>query len=79
MKRILLAFAAVAALSASAQEITPDTKLRMANHVIENFYVEDVNSDTLVTEAIKAMLKTLDPHAARRKKSLNLSRASSAA
>lgn len=64
MKRILLAFAAVAALSASAQEITPDTKLRMANHVIENFYVEDVNSDTLVTEAIKAMLKTLDPHSA---------------
>lgn len=64
MKKILLALAAVAALSAPAQELTPETKLRMANHVIENFYVEDVNSDTIVTEAIKAMLKTLDPHSA---------------
>lgn len=64
MKKILLAFAAFAALTAQAQEFTPDTKLRMANHVIENFYVEDVNSDTIVTEAIKAMLKTLDPHSA---------------
>ena len=28
------------------------------------FYVEDVDSDTIVAEAIKAMLKTLDPHSA---------------
>ena len=64
MKKILLTLAAVAAFTVSAQEFTPDTKLRMANHVIENYYVEDVNSDTIVTEAIKAMLKTLDPHSA---------------
>ncbi|MDO5394512.1 MAG: S41 family peptidase [Bacteroidales bacterium] len=43
---------------------TPDQKLRYAEGIIENYYVEDVNSDSLVTEAIKAMLKTLDPHSA---------------
>lgn len=65
MKRIFLAVAIiVVAIAGRAQELTPDTKLRMANHIIENFYVEDVNADTVVTEAIKAMLKTLDPHSA---------------
>lgn len=44
--------------------ITPDQKLRLAAAVIENYYVEDVNSDTLVDEAIIAMLRTLDPHSA---------------
>jgi len=60
--------AAVAvALTAAAQrdrQFTPDQKLQLATYVIENYYVEDVNSDTLVSEAIVAMLKTLDPHSA---------------
>lgn len=68
MKKIFFAFIALAAVAiyggAQNQEITPDQKLRMAEALIERYYVEDVNSDTLVTEAIKAMLKALDPHSA---------------
>lgn len=68
MKKIFISLFAVAAilLSVEAQqpEMTPDQKLRTAEAVIERFYVEDVNSDTLVAEAIKAMLKALDPHSA---------------
>lgn len=45
-------------------DLSPDQKLRLAAAVIENYYVEEVNSDTLVQEAIIAMLKTLDPHSA---------------
>ena len=37
-------------------------KLGYAQHVIENAYVDEVNTDSLTTEAIIAMLKTLDPH-----------------
>ena len=71
-KLILLLFAAgivaVAALSPRAKaqsgisEMSPDQKLRLAAAVIENYYVEEVDADTLVQEAIIAMLKTLDPH-----------------
>lgn len=65
MKRpLIIALTALLAVTAYSQEFTPDTKLRVANSIIENFYVEDVNSDTVVAEAIKAMLKTLDPHSA---------------
>lgn len=64
MKQLILAFAAIFAVTAYSQEFTSDTKLRVANSIIENFYVEDVDSDTIVAEAIKAMLKTLDPHSA---------------
>ncbi|MDE7427196.1 MAG: S41 family peptidase [Muribaculaceae bacterium] len=70
MKKILLiltlAWGAMAAAYAQFMddEFTPDMKLRMANAIIERYYVEDVNADTVVEEAIKAMLKTLDPHSA---------------
>lgn len=70
MKKIFLiltlAWGAVTAASAQFMddEFTPDMKLRMANAIIERYYVEDVNADTVVEEAIKAMLKTLDPHSA---------------
>ncbi len=68
MKKIFVSLFAIAVIlfSVEAQqpEMTPDQKLRTAEAVIERFYVEDVNSDTLVTEAIKAMLKALDPHSA---------------
>lgn len=60
-------FIALVAISLSVvaqQNFTPDTKLRMAAQIIDNFYVEDVDNDTIVTEGIKAMLKTLDPHSA---------------
>lgn len=34
----------------------------MSEQIIERFYVDSVNSDKMVQEAIVAMLKTLDPH-----------------
>lgn len=37
-------------------------KLATAQKIIESFYVEDINSDSITQEAIKAMLNTLDPH-----------------
>ena len=37
-------------------------KLRSAESIIENYYVDDVDADSMVAEAIIAMLKTLDPH-----------------
>lgn len=47
-----------------AQEfrLTPDRKLLMSEQIIERFYIDSVNSDKMVQEAIVAMLKTLDPH-----------------
>lgn len=41
---------------------TPQQKLHYAEKIIESYYVDDVNSDKIVQEAIVAMLKTLDPH-----------------
>lgn len=49
-------------LSAQPMKFTPDQKLRYAEGIIENFYVDKVDSDKIVDEAIIAMLKTLDPH-----------------
>lgn len=78
MKKLTLFTASLAlALSAAAQgqlsaaarqmhqqqpEFTPETKLRYANRLIENFYVDSVDNDKIVEQAIVAMLKTLDPH-----------------
>lgn len=41
---------------------TPDNKLRYAEKIIENYYVDSVDPGKIVDEAIIAMLKTLDPH-----------------
>lgn len=66
MKRILLVLLILSGCmflpAAQTRQMSPDQKLRYAEAVIENFYVEEVNSDSLVNEAIIAMLKTLDPH-----------------
>lgn len=51
-----------ATIVAQTREMTPSQKLRYAEQIIENYYVDTVNSDKLVEEAIVAMLKTLDPH-----------------
>lgn len=75
MKKFLLPLIALAAIAivatAAAKKnnnseyvLEPSQKLRAAEAMIEAYYVEDVDADTIVTEAIKAMLKTLDPHSA---------------
>ncbi len=64
----LAAFVLVCAAAAGARkqqvEYSPIQKLNLAAALIENYYVEEVNSDTLVSDAIVAMLHTLDPHSA---------------
>ena len=70
MKKTALTFIILGTLVCMAlnarnnDNISPDQKLRLAAAVIENYYVEEVNTDTLVDEAIIAMLRTLDPHSA---------------
>ncbi|MCM1068237.1 MAG: S41 family peptidase [Muribaculaceae bacterium] len=69
MKKIILPLfllaAAVVTLHAfDDYRINPAQKLNTARAIIEQYYVEDVDADTLTTEAIKAMIKTLDPHSA---------------
>ncbi len=64
-KFFALLFATVlvgSALCAQKRSMTPSQKLRYAEQLIENYYVDTVNSDKLVEEAIIAMLETLDPH-----------------
>lgn len=66
---IILAALAGTFVPASAQKFdinsfTPERKLRLAEGVIENYYVDSVDTDKLVEQAIIAMLKTLDPHSA---------------
>ncbi len=42
--------------------MTPNDKLRVAEAVVANYYVDTVNEDKLVEAAIVGMLKELDPH-----------------
>lgn len=66
MKRILLTVLAAALLAggiALAQhQYEPAMKLRMAEMAISQLYVDTINEDKLVEEAIKGMLESLDPH-----------------
>lgn len=39
-----------------------EKKIDLALHMIETFYVDEVDGDSLATAAIVAMLQTLDPH-----------------
>lgn len=69
IKNIIIAAAALlTVITAPAQfkdrQLPPDQKLRLAEALIENYYVDPVDADSIVTEAIVAMLKTLDPHSA---------------
>lgn len=58
----IVCIAAATDIHAQRRELTPDQKLRMAQALIQSYYVEDVDGQQLTDEAIKAMLKTLDPH-----------------
>lgn len=49
---------------AQSRSLSPDRKLAAAEKIIETFYVADVDTTKIVEDAIKAMLKTLDPHSA---------------
>lgn len=64
-KFLLSLFTLAAVLSAAAKDLSPADaarKLRMSEQVISGYYVDEVDNDQIVTEAIKAMLLTLDPH-----------------
>ncbi len=65
MRKIIIAIIAICGvlcMVAQTKKMLPEHKLRYAEGIIEDYYVDTVNSDKLVEEAIVAMLKTLDPH-----------------
>lgn len=58
------AVSTMALKSPATEQMSPNQKLAIATNIIENYYVEEVDTDTMIQEAIIAMLKTLDPHSA---------------
>lgn len=72
MRKIFAAIAAVVAVALASVApkaqmnhlASPGNKLRMAEAAIAQFYVDTVNEETLVENAIKGMLEKLDPHSA---------------
>lgn len=71
MKKIILALALCLSMSAMAQQVrldmgpkSPIRKLQIAELAITNLYVDSVDEQKLVEDAIKGMLEKLDPHSA---------------
>ena len=63
MKRIILAaFAMITLMGAQAQRDEQLRKLSIAEMAVANLYVDSVNETKLVEDAIRGMLKELDPH-----------------
>ena len=62
MKKLFYAIFALLAAAASAQQFLPAHKLQYAEQAISRLYVDSVNEDKLVEDAIVGMLKSLDPH-----------------
>ncbi|MDD2961657.1 MAG: S41 family peptidase [Muribaculaceae bacterium] len=59
----IILFLALASMMVYAQKrVNHSQKLRMAEYAINEFYVDTVDENKLVEDAIKAMLKELDPH-----------------
>lgn len=56
-------FASAIALAKTAYN-SPMEKLQWAEYAISQYYVDTVNEDKLIEEAIKGMLESLDPHSA---------------
>lgn len=48
--------------TATQKPMSAENKLRYAEAIIENFYVDTIDAEHMVEEGIKAMLLTLDPH-----------------
>lgn len=64
MKKIIFfVFALTAALGSKAQQMPEHLlKLMYTGNIISNFYVDSPDNDKIAEEAVKAMLKELDPH-----------------
>lgn len=64
MKRILVIIVCMCAIAVHAQKVNTEAirKLQMAEFAIANLYVDKVDEDKLVEEAIVKMLAQLDPH-----------------
>ena len=58
----LLCFFSFLPLSAQLKSDSPLRKLQIAEMAITNFYVDSVNEQKLSEDAIRGMLKGLDPH-----------------
>lgn len=58
---IIMLVIAVAGLWAQ-NRLDPARKVAYATQIVENFYVDEIDTTRVVEEAIKGMLKTLDPH-----------------
>lgn len=59
---LLLSIAMVVSLSALSKQQSAINKLAMAESAINQLYVDSVDEDKLVEDAIKGMLDKLDPH-----------------
>lgn len=59
---LFVAIVFVCVCSLAARQMTIDNKLRYAGKIVETFYVDPIDGDSVAEEAIRAMLKTLDPH-----------------
>ena len=62
MKKTLYTLIILSALTAYAQHFQPVHKLQYAEQAIAKLYVDSVDQEKLVEDAIKGMLKDLDPH-----------------
>lgn len=72
MRKHLVIFALMCVITATAQntsssshrnnKVNPMLKLQMAEQAITNLYVDTVNEQRLVEDAIRGMLEKLDPH-----------------
>lgn len=64
MKKFFLSIALIAGvvLYAGAQHISAPNKIANAARIIDRYYVDNVNIDSLVEQAIISMLHDLDPH-----------------
>lgn len=64
MKKIIFfVFALAVALGTKAQQMPEHLlKLMYTGNIISNFYVDSPDNDKIAEEAVKAMLKELDPH-----------------
>lgn len=59
---LVLLLTIVAVTSVNAQKLHPLRKLQLAEMAISQLYVDTVNQQKLVEDAIRGMLKELDPH-----------------